>query len=129
MKLLQLRQPAAIETRPLILSTANVPQPAARELLLHVRCCGVCHTDLHIVEGDLAPKKLPITPGHQVIAVVERVGRAVTQFKIGDRVGVPWLHSTCGVCEYCRRGEENLCDAARFTGWAVDGGYAEYLIA
>jgi alcohol dehydrogenase, propanol-preferring len=97
--------------------------------LLRVRCCGVCHTDLHVVEGDLAPKKLPITPGHQVVAIVEEIGGEVTHYKIGDRVGVPWLHSTCGVCEYCRRGEENLCDSARFTGWHIDGGYADYLLA
>jgi propanol-preferring alcohol dehydrogenase len=98
-------------------------------MLLRVRCCGVCHTDLHIVEGDLAPKKLPITPGHQVVAIVEEIGREVTHYKIGDRVGVPWLHSACGVCDYCRRGEENLCDSARFTGWDIDGGYADYLLA
>jgi propanol-preferring alcohol dehydrogenase len=125
----QLQQPAAIETRPLILSQSNVPKPAQHELLLRVKCCGVCHTDLHIVEGDLAPKKLPITPGHQVVALVEEVGREVARYKIGDRVGVPWLHSACGGCEYCKRGEENLCDSARFTGWDVDGGYAEYLSA
>jgi propanol-preferring alcohol dehydrogenase len=89
----------------------------------------VCHTDLHIVEGDLPPKKLPITPGHQVIATVEQVGAAVTRWKVGDRVGAPWLHLTCGECAFCRRGEENLCDRAQFTGWDVDGGYADYMIA
>lgn len=129
MKAYQLLQPAPIETRPLVLTASDVPQPSHKELLLHVRCCGVCHTDLHVVEGDLASKKLPITPGHQVIATVEELGSEVTHYKVGDRVGVPWLHSTCGVCEYCRRGEENLCDSARFTGWDVDGGYAEYLLA
>jgi propanol-preferring alcohol dehydrogenase len=98
-------------------------------LLLRVRACGVCHTDLHIVEGDLPPHQLPITPGHQVVALVEEAGSGVTRFKVGDRVGVPWLHFTCGECEFCRRGEENLCDRAQFTGWDVDGGYAEYMLA
>src|SRR5512143_746604 len=129
MRAYQLHQPASIEARPLIASTLSVPEPVDHELLLRVNCCGVCHTDLHIVEGDLASKRLPITPGHQVVARVEAIGSQATHYKIGDRVGVPWLHSTCGVCEYCRRGEENLCSAARFTGWDVDGGYAEYLLA
>ena len=129
MRAYQLHQPALIEAGPLRLSTLSVPKPVDHELLLRVKCCGVCHTDLHIVEGDLASKRLPITPGHQVVAQVEALGSQATLYKIGDRVGVPWLHSTCGVCEYCRRGEENLCSAARFTGWDVDGGYAEYLLA
>jgi propanol-preferring alcohol dehydrogenase len=89
----------------------------------------VCHTDLHIVEGDLPPRRLPITPGHQVVAAIEQIGEKVTRFKAGDRVGVTWLHSACGACEFCRRGEENLCDQTRFTGWDVDGGYADYMIA
>jgi propanol-preferring alcohol dehydrogenase len=84
---------------------------------------------LHIVEGDLPLRRTPITPGHQVIAVVAAVGENVTAFSIGERVGVPWLHATCGQCEFCRRGQENLCDHARFTGWDVDGGYAEYMLA
>ncbi len=129
MRTLKLHQPAPIETQPLVLATSEVPRPSQRSILLRVRCCGVCHTDLHIVEGDLSPKKLPITPGHQVVAIVEEIGREVTHYKIGDRVGVPWLHSACGVCDYCRRGEENLCDSARFTGWDIDGGYADYLLA
>ncbi len=98
-------------------------------MLLRVRACGVCHTDLHIIEGDLPPRKLPLTPGHQVVATVEQAGTEVRRFKAGDRVGVPWLYATCGACEFCRRGEENLCDHARFTGWDVDGGYAEYMTA
>jgi propanol-preferring alcohol dehydrogenase len=89
----------------------------------------VCHTDLHVVEGELPPKRLPLIPGHQVVATVEQAGSAVRRFKTGDRVGVPWLYTTCGECAYCRRGEENLCDRAQFTGWDVDGGYAEYLVA
>ncbi|HZY43379.1 MAG TPA: zinc-dependent alcohol dehydrogenase family protein [Anaerolineae bacterium] len=129
MRTLKLHQSAPIETQPLVLATSDMPRPSYRSMLLRVRCCGVCHTDLHIVEGDLAPKKLPITPGHQVVAIVEEIGSEVTHYNIGDRVGVPWLNSICGVCEYCRRGEENLCDFARFTGWDVDGGYADYLLA
>ncbi len=106
-----------------------LPTPHPNSVLLRVRACGVCHTDLHIVEGDLPPKKLPITPGHQAVAIVEQVGSGVTATRVGDRVGVPWLHTTCGVCEFCKRGEENLCDHAKFTGWDVDGGYASYMLA
>ncbi len=98
-------------------------------MLIRVHACGVCHTDLHIVEGDLPLRRRPITPGHQVVGRVEQVGEGVTRVKVGDRVGVPWLHTTCGRCAYCQRGEENLCDAAQFTGWDVDGGYAERMIA
>jgi propanol-preferring alcohol dehydrogenase len=105
------------------------PTPGSNSLFLRVRACGVCHTDLHLVEGDLPPRKLPLIPGHQVVAVVEQVGESVTRFKAGERVGVPWMHATCGQCEFCLRGEENLCDRARFTGWDVDGGYAEYMLA
>jgi len=94
-----------------------------------VRACGVCHTDLHIVEGDLPLRKSPITPGHQVVGIIEKIGSDVTMCKVGDRLGVPWLHTTCGVCEFCKRGEENLCANAQFTGWDVDGGYAEYMVA
>jgi len=109
----------------------DIPRPISnlQFLLLKIRACGVCHTDLHIVEGDLPNHKLPITPGHQVIAIVEEAGSEVTRWKVGDRVGVPWLYSACGACEYCQRGEENLCDRAQFTGWDVDGGYAEYMLA
>ena len=131
MRALQLSTPGPLSTASLRL--VELPPPAQTLapdcLLLRVRACGVCHTDLHIVEGDLPPKKLPIVPGHQVIATVTQVGAAVTRCHIGDRVGAPWLHSACGACEFCRRGEENLCDRALFTGWDVDGGYAEYMLA
>jgi propanol-preferring alcohol dehydrogenase len=90
-----------------------------------VRACGVCHTDLHTVEGDLPLPTLPLIPGHQVVGVVEAAGASARQFREGDRVGIPWLHSTCGVCKYCRRGLENLCEQARFTGYHANGGYAE----
>lgn len=94
-----------------------------------VYACGVCRTDLHVVEGELPPKKSPIIPGHQVVGVVKKLGPGANRHKLGDRVGVAWLHHACGACEYCRAGKENLCDNASFTGYTVDGGYAEYIIA
>ncbi|MBI3241226.1 MAG: zinc-dependent alcohol dehydrogenase family protein [Chloroflexi bacterium] len=137
MRALQLSSPTPIASSPLALVEQFLPALAPNSVLLRVRACGVCHTDLHIVEGDLPLKKTPITPGHQVVAVVEQIGSGVTApstslragVRVGDRVGVPWLHTTCGVCEFCQRGEENLCDNARFTGWDVDGGYADYMLA
>jgi propanol-preferring alcohol dehydrogenase len=93
-----------------------------------VQACGVCHTDLHLVEGEIALPKLPVVPGHQIIGRVDAVGEGVTRLRAGDRVGVPWLYSTCGECEYCLGGLENLCDRARFTGQHVDGGFAEYMV-
>jgi propanol-preferring alcohol dehydrogenase len=95
---------------------------------LRVQACGVCHTDLHLVEGEIALPKLPVVPGHQIIGRVDAVGEGVTRLRAGDRVGVPWLYSTCGECEYCLGGLENLCDRARFTGQHVDGGFAEYMV-
>ncbi len=109
----------------------KVPRPVALpgELLLRVRACGVCRTDLHIVDGELTQPKLPLIPGHEIVGEVAGIGAGVTEFPLGDRVGVPWLAETCGDCEACRRGDENLCDAARFTGYDRDGGYAEYTTA
>ena len=95
---------------------------------MRVRACGVCHTDLHIVEGDLALPKLPVVPGHQIVGTVDALGAGVNEFREGDRVGVPWLYSTCGECVYCRKGLENLCERARFTGFHADGGYAEAMV-
>jgi propanol-preferring alcohol dehydrogenase len=91
--------------------------------------CGICRTDLHVVEGELAPKKSPVIPGHQIVGTVERLGEGARRFKIGDRVGIPWLHKTDQTCEFCRSGAENLCDHPTFTGWTVDGGYAELTVA
>jgi propanol-preferring alcohol dehydrogenase len=105
------------------------PKPAAGEVLVRVHACGVCRTDLHVVEGELAPKKSPVVPGHQVVGVVEANGAHASRFQPGARVGIPWLHQTDGVCEYCRSARENLCERAVFTGWMVDGGYAEYVVA
>jgi propanol-preferring alcohol dehydrogenase len=95
---------------------------------VRVHACGCCRTDLHVVEGDLALPRLPVIPGHQVVGHVDELGAGCTRLAVGDRVGVPWLHHTCGVCEFCVRGEENLCVAAEFTGWTVDGGYAESMV-
>ncbi|HTX55678.1 MAG TPA: zinc-dependent alcohol dehydrogenase family protein [Candidatus Acidoferrales bacterium] len=121
-----LSKPAAIETRPLALEELAQPTPADDEILVRVRTCGVCRTDLHVSEGELPPKRPAIVPGHEVIGVVERTGAGCTRFKAGDRAGIAWLRETCGVCRYCRRGRENLCPNARFTGWDHDGGYAEF---
>jgi len=124
-----LSQPAPIEHQPLTLTQKPTPKPQAGQVLLRVRVCGVCHTDLHIAEGELIPPHYPVTPGHQVVAEVVALGSGVTHLKHGQRVGVPWLHWACGTCEFCRRGEENLCPNARFTGFHVDGGFAEEMIA
>jgi propanol-preferring alcohol dehydrogenase len=105
------------------------PRPNADELLLRVRSCGVCRTDLHMVDGDLPLPKIPVIPGHEIVGTVEAVGARVTRFRKGERVGVPWLGWTCGECAYCRSGRENLCDRARFTGYHFDGGYAEFTVA
>lgn len=128
MKALRLHSPKSVDQLPLMLEEVPQPTPGPREMLLHVKVCGICHTDLHIVEGELALPKLPLTPGHQIVGVVQDVGDGATEFQKGDRVGVPWLHSTCGSCEFCMSGKENLCDNARFTGYHVDGGYAEYAV-
>ncbi|HTS16840.1 MAG TPA: zinc-dependent alcohol dehydrogenase family protein [Verrucomicrobiae bacterium] len=123
-----LREPRPAEESPLEVTDLPVPLPGDDELLIHVHACGVCHTDLHTVEGEISAK-LPVVPGHQIVGVVEKVGGNVKGFRIGDRVGVPWLHQTCGECEFCRSDRENLCDRAEFTGFHVNGGYAEYATA
>ena len=123
-----LQKSGPVEQSPLLLDEVTLPLPRAGEVRVQVRCCGVCHTDLHIVEGELPLPRLPLIPGHQIVGNVEAVGEAVRTLKEGDRVGIPWLHSTDGQCDYCRRGLENLCDHARFTGYHVDGGYAEFTV-
>jgi propanol-preferring alcohol dehydrogenase len=105
------------------------PEPGAGQVLIRVTSCGVCRTDLHIVDGELTDPKLPLIPGHEIVGVIVRAGDGVTEWRTGDRVGVPWLGWTCGVCPSCLRGQENLCDRARFTGYMIDGGYAEYTVA
>ena len=115
--------------QPLRLADVPVPEPGPEQVLLRVHACGVCRTDLHIVDGELTEPKLPLILGHQIVGTVVRAGAEVEGFTPGDRVGVPWLGATCGHCRYCRSGRENLCDAARFTGYQIDGGYAEYTVA
>lgn len=114
---------------PLRLAQLPVPQPAPGQILLQVEACGVCRTDLHLVDGELPRPRLPVVPGHEIVGRVAAVGDWVTGFAIGQRVGVPWLGWTCGTCRYCTSGQENLCDSARFTGYTLDGGYAEYTVA
>jgi len=124
-----LRSPAPIETNPLELAELPKPVPTGREVLVRVSACAVCRTDLHVIEGELPQRKSPITPGHQVVGVIEAVGDRAKLIAIGERVGIAWLHSTDGSCEYCRAEKENLCDHPSFTGYTVDGGYAEYALA
>lgn len=128
MKAMLLRAPKPAEENPLAPADLPVPEPAPGQVRLRVQVCGVCHTDLHLAEGEIATPRLPIVPGHQVVGEVDAVGQGVRRFCLGDRVGVPWLYSTCGRCEYCRHGQENLCDNARFTGQHADGGFAEYMV-
>lgn len=115
--------------RPLRLAELPVPRPGAGELLLRVLACGLCRTDLHVVDGELTEPKLPLVPGHQLVGEVVAAGEGAAHFAAGTRVGVPWLGWTCGECRYCRAGRENLCDRARFTGYHRDGGFAEYAVA
>jgi propanol-preferring alcohol dehydrogenase len=129
MKACLLHSVAPIERHPLEIAEVPTPEPADDEVLVRVGACGVCRTDLHVIEGELAPRRSPVIPGHQAVGRIERVGERVTRFQGGERVGIPWLHRTCGECEYCRAGRENLCERAVFTGYVVDGGYAEYALA
>jgi alcohol dehydrogenase, propanol-preferring len=115
--------------RPLAAAELPAPRPGPQQVLIAVRACAVCRTDLHVVDGELSDPKLPLVLGHEIIGNVVEKGEAVDRFRVGDRVGVPWLGWTCGVCEYCRSGRENLCDRARFTGYQIDGGYAELTVA
>jgi propanol-preferring alcohol dehydrogenase len=115
--------------RRLVAAEIPAPRPGPQQMLIEVHACAVCRTDLHVVDGELAEPKLPLVPGHEIIGTVVEKGEAADRFAIGDRVGVPWLGWTCGVCEYCRSGRENLCDRARFTGYQIDGGYAKLTVA
>jgi len=126
MRAMVVNTPAAIESNPLTLADLEKPVPGPGEILVRVTACGVCRTDLHVAEGDLAPKHPRIVPGHEVVGVVEQRGLGCSRFGLGARVGIAWLRETCGVCAWCRRGRENLCPNARFTGWDHDGGYAEF---
>jgi propanol-preferring alcohol dehydrogenase len=128
MRAQQVSAAAPIASRPLIAVERADPVPGPGEVRVRVHACGCCRTDLHVVEGDLELPRLPVVPGHQVVGRVDALGDGCTRLSVGDRVGVPWLYHTCGVCEFCRRGEENLCVAADFTGWTVDGGYADNIV-
>lgn len=128
MKAMVLRETAGVGKIPLVLEEMPAPEPGPGDVRVRVRVCGVCRTDLHIVEGDLPPAKRPVVPGHEVVGIVDRVGTGVRAIKEGDRVGIAWLRGTCGTCEFCRDGRENLCLQARFTGYHEDGGYAEYAV-
>jgi alcohol dehydrogenase, propanol-preferring len=122
-------EPGPVASAPLRLIERPVPQPGAGQLLIRVICCGVCRTDLHLAEGDLPPRAPDVTPGHEVVGEVMAAGPGVTRFGVGDRVGAAWLAGTDGSCRYCRRGQENLCPRSVYTGWDIQGGYAEYLVA
>jgi propanol-preferring alcohol dehydrogenase len=122
------RQPGPIDEGPLACIERDIPEPARREVRVRVHVCGICRTDLHLAEGDLHPRRAGVTPGHEVVGVVDALGPGASRFAIGERVGIAWLRWTCGVCAFCRRGDENLCVAPRFTGWDVDGGYGEFAI-
>ncbi|HEV2423312.1 MAG TPA: zinc-dependent alcohol dehydrogenase family protein [Terriglobia bacterium] len=124
-----LNKPAPVESNPLRLTDVPRPELGRDQVLVRVHVCGVCRTDLHVIEGELAAKKSPVTPGHQVVGTVEAIGPDVSRVKVGDRVGVAWLQGTDRTCQYCRAGQENLCEQADFTGYTADGGYADYIAA
>jgi propanol-preferring alcohol dehydrogenase len=129
MKAWVLNQPKSVDKHPLVISDMPEPAPADDELQLRVAACGICRTDLHVVEGELSVRRSPLVPGHQIVGRVAALGSSVQGFAVGDRVGVAWLNRTCGRCEFCLAGRENLCEQTAFTGWTVDGGYAEYAVA
>ena len=125
MRAMVLERPGA----PLALVERPVPEPGPGQVLVKVAACGVCRTDLHVVDGELAEPRLPLVPGHEIVGTVAALGEGVERFAEGARIGVPWLGHTCGACEYCRAGQENLCDSPGFTGYQIDGGYADYTLA
>ncbi|KPK74471.1 MAG: alcohol dehydrogenase [candidate division Zixibacteria bacterium SM23_73] len=125
---MSLNEPDLIENNPLKLVDIEPHKLGPREALVRVQACGICHTDLHTVEGELDLPKKPVVPGHQVVGVVEKLGEGATRFKEGDRIGMAWLYSTCRKCSYCQQDKENLCENAQFTGYHTDGGYAQYTV-
>jgi alcohol dehydrogenase, propanol-preferring len=128
MRAMLLRQIGPIASAPLAAADFPLPEPGTGEVRLKVHCCAICRTDLHVIEGDLPQAKMPIIPGHQVVGTVNKLGPGHSGLQLGQRVGVAWLRHTCGTCEFCRAGRENLCESARFTGYHADGGYAEYAV-
>lgn len=129
MKALILNDTGPVGSRPLRLAEVPAPEPGPHQVRIRIHACGICRTDLHVIEGELPVRKRPLIPGHQVVGVVEKCGEGASRFTPGLRVGVAWLHRTCGACEYCLTGRENLCDHPDFTGYTVDGGYAESIVA
>ena len=127
MKAWVLEKQAPIEEKPLLLRDVPIPQTEAGEIRIKVHASGVCRTDIHVTEGDLPLRKSPIILGHEIVGVVDEVGKAVNKFRVGDRAGMAWLNSSCGNCKLCQSGRENLCPEAKFTGWSMDGGFAEYV--
>lgn len=123
-----LERAAPVESSPLVLRDEPVPSPGPGEIRVRVRACGICRTDLHVVEGDLPPAKRPVVPGHQIVGTVDAAGDGAKRFPTGARVGIAWLARTCGVCGFCLSGKENLCEASRFTGYHRDGGFAEFAV-
>jgi alcohol dehydrogenase, propanol-preferring len=128
MRAMVLSETASIDSSPLALREVPDPNPGLGEVRVRVRCCALCRTDLHVIEGDLPPHKRPIIPGHQIVGIVDAIGPACRRLRMGQRVGIAWLRETCGQCEYCRSGRENLCPNAAFTGYDADGGYAQYAV-
>jgi propanol-preferring alcohol dehydrogenase len=126
MRAMLLRAQAPIGVSPLEMAEIVTPTPEPGEVRVRVRCCAACRTDLHIIEGDLPPRRLPIVPGHQVVGTIEALGPGAQRFKLGDRVGIAWLRSTCGACAFCAAGRENLCEGSTYTGWSHHGGYAQF---
>src|SRR6267378_3596857 len=126
MRAMVLSKTAPINSSPLRLEELARPSPAPGEVLVKIRCCAICRTDLHVIEGELPPHKRPVIPGHQAVGNVQQLGEGCRRLAVGQRVGIAWLRSTCGRCEYCTSGRENLCQFAAFTGYDADGGYAEY---
>ena len=128
MKAMVLSRPGDVSGNRLELHNRPIPEPGSRQVLVKIHVCGVCRTDLHVVEGELSHVTLPLIPGHQAVGTVVRLGSAIRDLREGDRVGIAWLQGTCGACEFCTSGRENLCEGAQFTGYQVDGGYAEYAV-
>src|SRR2546423_843778 len=126
MQAMVLNTVSAIETSPLRMEEVPEPSPGAGEVRIKVRCCGVCRTDLHIIEGELPPPRLPLVVGHQTVGVVDRVGSDCHRLKVGDRIGIAWLRHTCGQCRFCTSRRENLCEFSRYSGYHADGGYGQY---
>jgi propanol-preferring alcohol dehydrogenase len=125
MRAMRLEAQASIASAPLRLVDMPLPEPGQGEIRVRIRACAVCRTDLHVIEGDLASRRLPLIPGHQAVGVVETLGSGAARFRPGERVGIAWLRSSCGRCRFCAAGRENLCEASTYTGWTHDGGYAE----